>query len=152
MENQPKKLNKIVRISIIAGITIITLSVAYYLAIFLPQKQKASIEITKLELEAKIEQEKTEQVKIEQMKSEDEAKKRAELLEEEKRKEELEKKKGEESIQKNNNAGTIKKSCNDSALEKARKRYQDIYDDDSDKYFIAHYESYYNQCLREKGL
>lgn len=48
------------------GITTLFIASAYYLAIFLPQKQKAGIEMAKLELEAKIEQEKTEQLKIEQ--------------------------------------------------------------------------------------
>jgi hypothetical protein len=38
MENQPTKLDKTVKISIIVGALVVALSVAYYLIIFLPQK------------------------------------------------------------------------------------------------------------------
>jgi FtsZ-interacting cell division protein ZipA len=48
------------------GIVALFIAGAYYLAVFLPQKQKASMDIVKLELEAKIEQEKTDQLRIEQ--------------------------------------------------------------------------------------
>jgi lipid II:glycine glycyltransferase (peptidoglycan interpeptide bridge formation enzyme) len=48
------------------GIVALFVAGAYYVAVFLPQKQKAGMDIVKLELEAKIEQEKTEQAKIEQ--------------------------------------------------------------------------------------
>jgi CRISPR/Cas system-associated endonuclease Cas3-HD len=48
------------------GIAILFIAGAYYIAIYLPQKQKANMDIVKLELESKIEQEKTAQLKIEQ--------------------------------------------------------------------------------------
>jgi hypothetical protein len=44
MENQPTTLDKAVKVSIIAGALIIALSLAYYLVIFLPQKEKARVE------------------------------------------------------------------------------------------------------------
>jgi flagellar basal body-associated protein FliL len=44
MENRPTKLDKIVKISIIIGVLIVALSTAYYLIIFLPQKEKTRIE------------------------------------------------------------------------------------------------------------
>jgi hypothetical protein len=50
----------------IVGITTVFIAGAYYIAIYLPQRQKAVIEMAKLELEAKIEQEKTAQLKIDQ--------------------------------------------------------------------------------------
>ena len=44
MENQTRKLDKAVKISIIMGVLIISLSVAYYLVIFLSQKEKIRVE------------------------------------------------------------------------------------------------------------
>lgn len=44
MENNATTLDKVVRISIIAGALIVALSVAYYLVIFLPQKAKMTLE------------------------------------------------------------------------------------------------------------
>jgi len=44
MENQPTKLDKITKASIIVGILIMSLSVAYYFVVFLPQKEKLEIE------------------------------------------------------------------------------------------------------------
>jgi hypothetical protein len=49
MENQPTKLDKAVKISIIIGALVVALSVAYYLVIFLPQKEKARVEQQKQE-------------------------------------------------------------------------------------------------------
>lgn len=43
MENQPKKLNKALKISAIVGIIIVSLSIAYFLIIFLPKKQELTI-------------------------------------------------------------------------------------------------------------
>lgn len=145
---------KILVISSAIGILALLIAGAYYIAIYLPQKQKASIEIVKLELEAKIEQEKTEQLKIEQQKAEEDSKKEADLLAAEKEKEEIERKKNEEMIQKNSSVSSIKKSCNDSALAKARARYKEVNPDydNPNKYYIDEYEGYYNRCLREKGL
>ena len=40
MNNQPKKLDKAMKISIIAGVLIAVLSITYYLVLFLPQKIK----------------------------------------------------------------------------------------------------------------
>jgi len=57
---------RILLIASAIGIMILFIAGAYYLAIFLPQKQKAEIEKSRLELEAKIEQEKTDQLRIEQ--------------------------------------------------------------------------------------
>ncbi len=44
-ENKPSKLDKLVKISIIAGALITALSITYYLVIFLPQKEKVRIEM-----------------------------------------------------------------------------------------------------------
>lgn len=49
MENQPTTLDKAVKVSIIVGALIIALSIAYYLVIFVPQKEKARIEQQKQE-------------------------------------------------------------------------------------------------------
>ena len=51
MENQPTALDKTVKISIIAGALIMALSIAYYLVIFMPQKEKARVEQQKQEQE-----------------------------------------------------------------------------------------------------
>ena len=53
MENQPTTLDKAVKISIIAGALIVALSVAYYLVVFMPQKEKARVEQVKQEQQAK---------------------------------------------------------------------------------------------------
>lgn len=50
------------------GIVISLTAGAYYVAIFLPQKQKASIEKVRSKLEAKMEQEKAERLKIDEEK------------------------------------------------------------------------------------
>ena len=60
---------RILLIASAIGVTALFVAGAYYIAIFLPQKQKANMELVRLELETKIEQEKTEQAKIEQEKS-----------------------------------------------------------------------------------
>ena len=44
MENQLTKLDKAVKISIIAGALIVALSIAYYLVVFLPKKEKMILE------------------------------------------------------------------------------------------------------------
>ena len=49
MENKSTKLDKAVKISIIVGALIIALSVAYYLVIFMPQKEKARVKQQALE-------------------------------------------------------------------------------------------------------
>ncbi len=51
MEKQSTKLDKVFKISIIAGALIIALSIAYYLVIFLPQKEKGRVEQQKQEQE-----------------------------------------------------------------------------------------------------
>ena len=53
MENQPTTLDKAVKVSIIAGALIVALSIAYYLVIFMPQKEKARVEQQKQEQQAK---------------------------------------------------------------------------------------------------
>ncbi|MFZ5982287.1 MAG: hypothetical protein ACOYS2_01835 [Patescibacteria group bacterium] len=50
MENQPKKLDNAVKISIIAGILIVAFSIGYYLVIFIPKKAQLQIEQQKEEL------------------------------------------------------------------------------------------------------
>jgi hypothetical protein len=62
MENYPTKLDKALKISIIAGILIVGLSVAYYLVVFLPQKEAARIEELKKQQAIKEEQQKQEQL------------------------------------------------------------------------------------------
>lgn len=64
------------------GILLLFFAGAYYIAIHLPQKQKADMELVKLELESKIEQEKTEQLKIEQENQQLENEKQNKLTEE----------------------------------------------------------------------
>ena len=59
MENQPTKLDKAVKISIIVGILLIAFSVFYYIVIFLPKKEAPQMKIQKLQeqqAEAKAEQ------------------------------------------------------------------------------------------------
>jgi len=58
MGDQPTTLDKAVKVSIIAGALIIALSIAYYLVIFMPQKEKARIEQQKQEQIAQLEKEK----------------------------------------------------------------------------------------------
>ncbi|MDD5463925.1 MAG: hypothetical protein PHP62_02160 [Candidatus Moranbacteria bacterium] len=41
MENQPTTLDKVVKISIIMGALVVSLSIAYYLVIHIPQRDKA---------------------------------------------------------------------------------------------------------------
>lgn len=43
MENQPTTLDKVVKVSIIAGALIVSLSMAYYVGIFLPKKEATRI-------------------------------------------------------------------------------------------------------------
>ncbi len=63
----------------ILGVTSLFIAGAYYIAIYLPQKQQTSMNIVKLELEAKIQQEKTEQLKIDQDNKAKEEEKQASL-------------------------------------------------------------------------
>lgn len=44
MENQPTKLDRAVKISIIIGALLLASSIAYYLVIFLPQKERTMLE------------------------------------------------------------------------------------------------------------
>lgn len=53
MENQPTKLDKAVKISIIVGALVIALSVAYYSVIFLPNKAKQQQKFDKEKQELK---------------------------------------------------------------------------------------------------
>lgn len=46
-ENQPTKLDKVLKISIIAGILMAVLSLSYYLVIFLPKKEADALEAQK---------------------------------------------------------------------------------------------------------
>lgn len=57
MENQPTTLDRAVKVSIIVGALIVALSVAYYLVIFMPQKERAKIEQQKQDQRATIEKE-----------------------------------------------------------------------------------------------
>jgi len=54
MANQPIKSDKVVKSSIIIGVLIISLSVAYYFVVFLPQKEKLEIQQQIREKEEKI--------------------------------------------------------------------------------------------------
>jgi len=84
------------------AVTILSLGV-YYVGFHIPQKQKLEIEKAKLELEAKIQQEKTEQARIEEQYK----KEKEEQEEEDRQKEEAEKQAQEEEnkkIQANRNA------------------------------------------------
>ena len=80
---------RILLIASTIGVTALLVAGVYYIAIFLPQKQKANMELVRLELEAKIEQEKTEQAKIEQEKQRLEDEKQAKLAEEENKQAEI---------------------------------------------------------------
>lgn len=53
MENQPTKLDKAVKISILVGVSIVALSVGYYLVIFIPKKEAIKIEQQQQEKYAK---------------------------------------------------------------------------------------------------
>jgi hypothetical protein len=56
MKNQPTQLDKVVKVSIVVGTLISALSIAYYLIIFLPQKENVRVEqqwIEKAEKEAR---------------------------------------------------------------------------------------------------
>lgn len=44
MENQPTKLDKAVKISVIAGALLVALSVAYYLVVYIPKRDKTRME------------------------------------------------------------------------------------------------------------
>ncbi|MGW8184998.1 MAG: hypothetical protein ACWGHO_02710 [Candidatus Moraniibacteriota bacterium] len=54
MENNLSKLDKLMKLSMIVGVLIMALSVAYYLVIFMPQKERARIEQQGQEKEARI--------------------------------------------------------------------------------------------------
>ena len=137
---------RILLIAFAIGVVALFIAGAYYIAVFLPQKQKTSMELTKLELEAKIEQEKTEQSKIEQEKQQqlsDEASKQADATAQQKTT-------SDKSASSNS---SIKKRCNTSAMEKAREKYQEITGEkNTQNYVVAYYENFYNICLRENGL
>ena len=60
MENQPTALDKAVKISVIIGALIVALSLAYYLVIFMPQKEKARVEQQKQEQETQAQEKKVE--------------------------------------------------------------------------------------------
>ena len=49
MENQQSKLDKAVKISIMAGALIVAVSISYYLVVFLPQKEQSILERQKQE-------------------------------------------------------------------------------------------------------
>lgn len=68
MDNQPTILDRAVKISIIGGVLIVALSIAYYLVVFLPQKENNRIaEQQKQEQQdGKIEQLKTQELKDQQ--------------------------------------------------------------------------------------
>ena len=66
MENQPTILDKAVKISIISGALIVALSLAYYLVVFLPNKEEARVEQQRQEQQAKEQQVRLEQESKEQ--------------------------------------------------------------------------------------
>lgn len=53
MENQPTRLDKVMKVSIILAVLIVSFSMAYYFIFFLPQKTMRSIELQRQEQEAK---------------------------------------------------------------------------------------------------
>lgn len=113
---------RIVLTSFVLGIAVLFIAGAYYIAIYLPQKQKASMEVVRLELEARIEQEKTEQAKIEQKRIDDDAKK-AELLV-------LEQQKKEEEVIANNQKNiALRNACLANASNHYKKVLQQLGDD-----------------------
>lgn len=65
MENQPTKLDKAVKISIIVGFLIVGLSIAYYLVIYIPQRDKAKIEQQNQQAQQQVEQKQTNAVNLE---------------------------------------------------------------------------------------
>lgn len=69
MENQITTLDKAVKISIIAGALIVALSVAYYLVIFLPQKEQVRIEFEKQGLQVKADKEQAESDRLSKIKT-----------------------------------------------------------------------------------
>ena len=114
------------RILLFSSITIILIllfSAIYYMAIYLPRKQKANLNQVKAEMEVKIEQEKTEREKIEQEMQRLEEEKQQKLEEEQMaqklEKEEPDKKENPGSTQNNE---TERNSC----LASAKKSYQKV--------------------------
>lgn len=67
MESQPTKLDKAVKISIIAGALIVALSIAYHLVVFLPKKEATRIELQKQEQETKRLEEVAKQEKLKEV-------------------------------------------------------------------------------------
>ena len=62
-------MDKAVKISIIAGALIVSLSIAYYLVIFLPQKEQNRIELEKQERQIKEEREQAESERLNKIKT-----------------------------------------------------------------------------------
>jgi|GEM_PF-6006785 len=56
MENQQSKLDKAVKISIIAGMLVIAFSAAYYFVIFLPKRDMMKIELERKEKEVEFDE------------------------------------------------------------------------------------------------
>ncbi|MFA6193433.1 MAG: hypothetical protein WC726_01020 [Parcubacteria group bacterium] len=98
------------RILLIASaIAILALFIAgiYYIAIFLPQKQKASVDLVKSEMEEKIEKEKTEREKIEQAMQQLEIEKQ-QKLEEDQVAQQLEEEKQQQLTEEANRKASVK--------------------------------------------
>lgn len=70
MTDKKINLGKGAKISVGASLLLVAVSIFYFAVVFIPQKQKATIELSKIEQEAKIEQAKAEQMKAEQAKAE----------------------------------------------------------------------------------
>lgn len=94
---------------VLSAIIIFALLIAgvYYVAVFLPKKQKASVDLVKSEMEAKIEKEKTEREKIEQAMQQLEIEKQ-QKLEEEQAAQQLEEEKQKQLTEEANRKVSIK--------------------------------------------
>jgi hypothetical protein len=66
MENQSSKLDKAAKISIIGGTLIVALSIAYYLVLYIPKRDKTKLEQQKQEQVAKEQKDKTDKEELAQ--------------------------------------------------------------------------------------
>ena len=141
---------KIIVAASMVGIVSLFIAGAYYVAVFLPQKQMAEIEKSKLELEARIEQDdKLKEAQEIITNRDNKITEQEQLIEQQKA--EIEKIKHDQS--KSDSASAIRKSCNASAIKEAQKLYKEFNpDDNSGNYASVYYEKLYNACIREKGL
>lgn len=127
---------RILFISLGVATTALFIFGAYYVAVFLPQKQKESIEKVKLELEAKMEKEKLELLKINQEKQVLEDEKQQKADEERQQAEEAALKEAQLKKQQQTATSAALKKCLDDADAEYKKRLEGL-DELVDKYGVS---------------